>query len=90
MQLADQLFNALQVEPGLTKEELRRKFPNANGREFVKALAALEQQGLIEMRWPGKYCCLAQPTKPTPLTPVKVSVASFIEPPSKARLMGGR
>ena len=89
MQLADRLFNALEVEPGLGKEELRRKFPDAKGREFVKALAALIEQGLIEMRWPGKYCCLAQPSKPTLLTAVKVS-ASFIEPPSKARLMGGR
>ena len=64
MQLANQLVKALQVEPGLTKEELRRKFPNANGREFVKALEALVEQGLIEMRWPANIAAWRSPRSP--------------------------
>ncbi len=86
------MLHALDAEPGLGKQDLRRKFPDANGRELAQALSYLVAQGLIEMRWPGKYCCLPQESdQPLPaLAADDVKIASFIKPPSKERLMAGR
>jgi hypothetical protein len=90
--LRDQVLDALSVEPGLGKQDLRRKFPDANARELAQALTYLVEHGLIEMRWPGKYCCLPQDSdQPLPaLTADDIKIASFIKPPSKERLMAGR
>jgi hypothetical protein len=90
--LSDQVLHALNAEPGLAKQDLRRKFPEANGRELAQALTHLVEQGLIEMRWPGKYCCLPQDSDQSSpaLTAEDVKIASFITPPSKDRLMARR
>ena len=90
--LRDQVLDALNAEPGLGKQDLRCKFPEANGRELAQALTYLVEQGLIEMRWPGKYSCLPKDSdQPLPtLTADEVKIASFIKLPSKERLMAGR
>ena len=89
--LPHRLLTAVQAEPGIGIARLRQLFPNAKLRDMHDALSQLEGKGLVEMHKPGKYRCLPQALKPPePIRPANLSRGSFIEPPSKARLMAGR
>jgi hypothetical protein len=88
--LRRRLLTTLRAEPEIDLEGLRLEFPDIKVRALKHALLQLAAQGLVEMHMPGRYRCLAKAPKASEPTISTIDPSPFIQPPSKARLMGGR
>lgn len=88
--LRRRVLKALVAESEIEFEQLRLKFPEAKVRGLREALYKLSEEGLIEMHLPGKYRCVKGAFNSSQAASSSVSPSSFIQRPSKARLMGSR